>query len=255
MSIRYCGICGSGWGPEFNFCPKDGTNLNVLPIATLTPAMLEAILGKAPVASDTLSPLVSESRADSVVAGQRPLTRKPQGTRGFEATVPEMKAPPSEGKPARAPAEVKPSRSEVFELPEIEAPLAKPGRAPAEASLKRAPAEAPKAQAEADPANPDTRGRQRPANRVKSAPEVVRSFKESEEAAPPAPEPAPVHTSKKRRDAAAFSETAWFKRPIADSEIDASTGRVAHTDKTYRPDPSLSNTQRKRFSLRRPDEG
>jgi hypothetical protein len=242
MSIRYCGICGSGWAPEFKFCPRDGTNLDVKPLATLSPAALAALFGTAPVASDA---------KPEAITGQRPLVRRPAGEWGFGG--PEQGEVSAKAMQARAPAEAKPARKEpAFEIPDLERNQeTKPARAPAEAAPRRAPAESPPV-AE----GPETRGRKRPASRVKSAPEVVRAFKGDEVAAAEArtPEPAPVHTSKKRRDAAAFSETAWFKRPIADAEIDAATGRVAHTDHTYRPDPSLSPTQRKRFSLRRSDE-
>lgn len=55
MSVRFCGKCGAGWGADFNFCAKDGTPLNVAPIAQLgqVEASAEPIREEPPVSKPT----------------------------------------------------------------------------------------------------------------------------------------------------------------------------------------------------------
>ncbi len=312
MSVRYCGKCGSGWGPEFNFCAKDGTNLNVEAIAQLPVAAPAPVVAKAAPAAPKAAPVVE---ADSEPAsGQRKLPRKPRGTWAFglgqqaeqraaQATgdgpgierklvAESVPAPqkssrsPWGAKPEPVKAAVEPVRpaakppvepvrvkAEGFDLPELD--FARKPR------LERAPAEAPRARA-AEPVaqvspppdvrpfpdprrieGPETRGRRRPQKSPAPASEVERAVKElaveparfdSAEAVRGEANPESVFTAKKRRDAAAFSDTAWFRRPLESAQIDPVSGRVAHDESTYRPDPKVTPTQRRKFSLRRAEE-
>jgi len=59
-----------------------------------------------------------------------------------------------------------------------------------------------------------------------------------------------IFVEDKQRGVAAFSDTAWFKRPLEMGAVDPDTGRIAHTTSTYARDPRISHTQRRRFSLR-----
>jgi len=324
MSVRYCGKCGSGWGAEFNFCAKDGTNLNVEAVAQLpvaAPAPVLAVAAKAAPVAKKAAPVAAEAApmaAEALPAsasGQRKLSRKPRGTWAFglgqqaeqRAAQASSDGPAFERKlvaesvagapqkssrspwgakpepvkaavepakaPAKAPVEPVRVKAEAFDLPDLDF-----GRKP---RLERAPAEAPRARASEpvaqvspppdvrpfpDPRRiegPETRARRRPQKSLAPAPEVERAVKEL------AVEPArfdsaelvrgeanaeSVLTAKKRRDAAAFSDTAWFRRPLENAQIDPVSGRVAHTGSTYRPDPKVSPTQRRKFSLRRVEE-
>jgi hypothetical protein len=318
MSVRYCGKCGAGWGADFNFCAKDGTNLNVEAIAQLPAAAPAAVVvSVAPAAvkaAPKAAPVVAEA-APAPASGQRKLSRKPRGTwafglghqaeqraaqassdgPGFERKLVAESVPAPQKssrspwgakpepvkaavEPAKAPAKppVEPVRvkAEGFDLPELD--FARKPR------LERAPAEAPRARAAAEPVaqvspppdvrpfpdprrieGPETRGRRRPQKSNAAAPEVERAVKElaveparldSTEAVRGEANPESVFTAKKRRDAAAFSDTAWFRRPLENAQIDPVSGRVAHTESTYRPDPKVTPTQRRKFSLRRAEE-
>lgn len=240
MSVRFCGKCGAGWGPDFNFCAKDGTPLNAAPIAQLG-ASAEVHEDEPPVAKPTTG---------------RKLVRKPGG-----ATVSAKDSSPTQiDAPRRAPEPEAVSRS----------PFSRSSRAPAEVPVHPAPDyDMPDLDFsfEAEPAprieGPATRGRRRPAKEHAAAPEVTRAIKEI--AAEPVEQQQvealrgeanveSIFTAKKRRDAAAFSETAWFRRPIESAEVDPVSGRVTHTENTYRPDPKVTLTQRKKFSLRKTGE-
>ena len=306
MSIRYCGKCGSGWGPDFNFCAKDGTNLNVEAIAQLPVAAPAPVVAK-------VAPVVAEA-APEPAAGQRKLSRKPRGTWAFglgqqaeqraaqaqgdgpglerklvaESVPAPQKSPRSPWgakpepvkaavEPARPPAKppVEPVRvkAESFDLPELDfARKPRLERAPAEAPRARAPE--PVAQVSPPPdvrpfpdprriEGPETRGRRRPQKSPAHSSEVERAVKElaveparldSAEASRGEANAESVFTAKKRRDAAAFSDTAWFRRPLENAQIDPVSGRVAHDESTYRPDPKVTPTQRRKFSLRRAEE-
>lgn len=239
MSVRFCGKCGAGWGPDFNFCAKDGTPLNVAPIAHL--GQMEA----------SAEPMQDEPPASKPTTGRK-LVRKPAPGRDVAPTQVEMKrAPEAEsprspwGKAARAPAEA--PAADAYDMPDLDFGL----------DTHQHVEPAPRIE------GPATRGRRRPAKEPAAAPEVSRAIKEI--AAEPVAEAQveglrseasveSIFTAKKRRDAAAFSDTAWFRRPLESAEIDPVSGRVAHTESTYRPDPKVTMTQRRKFSLRRVGE-
>lgn len=235
MSVRFCGKCGAGWGPDFNFCAKDGTPLNVAPVAHM---------GQMEVSAE---PMQDEPPASKPTTGRK-LVRKPAPSRDVAPTQVEMKRAPESarspfGKAARAPAEAASS----YEMPDLDFGF----------DTHQHVESAPRIE------GPATRGRRRPAKEHAAAPEVSRAIKEI--AAEPVAEAQAeglrseasvesIFTAKKRRDAAAFSDTAWFRRPLESAEIDPVSGRVAHTESTYRPDPKVTLTQRKKFSLRRVGE-
>lgn len=64
--------------------------------------------------------------------------------------------------------------------------------------------------------------------------------------------PSKQQSTKSRRRASDFSETAWFMRPI--QAVDPKTGRVKVDPDAYRRDDSIPEEKRRRFSLRRKDE-
>lgn len=242
MSVRFCGKCGAGWGADFNFCAKDGTPLNVAPVAHL--GQVEA----------SVEPVHEEPPVSKPTTGRK-LVRKALPGRDAAPTQVEMKkAPEAEsprspwGKVARAPAEA-PAPGPI-DMPDLDFGFDHHHVEPA-----------PRIE------GPATRGRRRPAKEAAvapvAAPEVSRAIKEI--AAEPVAEEQveslrgegnveSIFTAKKRRDAAAFSDTAWFRRPLETAEIDPVSGRVAHTESTYRPDPKVTMTQRRKFSLRRVGE-
>lgn len=259
MSVRFCGKCGAGWGPDFNFCAKDGTPLNAAPVAQLgvdTPVVAAPAVEPEPKLQR--KPRGAWSFSDKDEAAPAPAKKAPS-TRTERAVAASPKAAPA--RPARAPAEV-PVKVPAAQPPVVEAPrhaaafdvpdLDFGDRAPA-----RAASPAPRIE------GPATRGRARPQKEHAVVPDVARAMREI------APEPIEaetvdglrgeanvesIFTAKKRRDAAAFSETAWFKRPLESAEIDPLSGRVSHTESTYRPDPKVTPTQRRKFSLRRVGE-
>jgi hypothetical protein len=227
MSVRFCGKCGAGWGPDFNFCAKDGTALNVAPIAQLgvSPASHE----EEPVSKPT----------------SRKLARKPGIAAAAEA--PPTQIEPGNGKVAgklsRAPAEAPVRHAADFDMPDLDL------------SFDVTPA--PRIE------GPATRGRRRPAKEHAATSEISRAIKEiaaepveheTVEALRGEANVESIFTAKKRRDAAAFSETAWFRRPIEATAVDPVSGKVSHNESTYRPDPTVTHTQRRKFSLRRSGE-
>jgi hypothetical protein len=162
--------------------------------------------------------------------------------------------PPKKSK--RAPAE--PPR--VAPVVEVPAPVAAQTKAPEPTPAKPAK---PAAEVAARPAieTPDTRSRKRPiAGPKRASADLVRELAQlrpepvREADVPRSEETVPVFVEKKQRSAAAFSETAWFKRPLAAGQVDPETGSVSVTGDTYRRDPKVTPTQRRRFSLRRTGE-
>lgn len=163
---------------------------------------------------------------------------------------------PKKGK--RAPAE--PPRAAP--VAEVVAPVATKPKAPEPVALPTKVAK-PAAEVAARPAieTPDTRSRKRPiAGPKRASADLVRELAQlrpepvREADVPRSEETVPVFVEKKQRSAAAFSETAWFKRPLAAGQVDPETGSVAVTGDTYRRDPKISPTQRRRFSLRSTSE-
>ncbi|MCB9735663.1 MAG: hypothetical protein H6745_23995 [Deltaproteobacteria bacterium] len=57
---------------------------------------------------------------------------------------------------------------------------------------------------------------------------------------------------KKRKDG--FSETQWFMRGVKVDEADVTTGRVRADESAYERDETISEEERRKFTLRKKDE-
>lgn len=269
-----CSTCDAAWEAEFSYCPHDGTPLAGAAVCAFGPFQYHPtrrFLERTPM--DRWAPRGWQARAEQRAAAARRRERRsvreaaPVGAELVTQAPSSLGAAPSRVgvvvfsggtvTPSRAPESRGPAQRAPAEAPHP-GPVAEAAAAPVAPGGGRAVSARPAIE------KPETRSRRRPIAGPKRAPaEIVRELAQLQpeplrsEEVPRAEGPSEavaVHTGRKERSVAAFSDTAWFRRPLDAGQVNPETGEVEVKTGTYRRDPAMTLTTRRRFWLRRAGE-
>ena len=270
-----CPVCGEAW-TDFNFCPKDGTNLKALREAAaagqgpLPPTEMMPAMARGPSKAQSAPPKPAPQAAKPAPQAAKPAPQAAKPTPDMDKTLLASPAVAASSaldfisrkvdKATRAPDPD--SVKTAIDMKALAAEPMPPGggarRVQPEAKKKtlgeraiEVLAERTRSEMAGKPAPPDAVETMMEPSALPPEIETRLGNKPGREQAKPAAPPAKPAAAPKKRAKGEFSETQWFMKGF---EIDADLLEAKAEDEDYGYDESIPVTKRKRFTLRKRSE-